>query len=105
MNRQKQIDKISEGKRISVAESGFADFIFDAKRNPDKETTAWVVDKDNPAQIAEAVKDILAHPEQVKKVVATAYKLVSEKYNWDFIARDMRSKVFNQSFAISHASQ
>lgn len=90
---------------IATQEGGLIDFIFDAKRNPDKETTAWVVDKDNPAQIAEAVRDILAHPEQVKKVVATAYKLVSENYNWDFIARDMKEKVFQRSFAIRSASR
>ena len=42
------------------------------------------------------LKDILAHQEQVKKVVATAYKLVSEDYNWDNIARDMKTRVFDK---------
>ncbi len=83
---------------IATQEGGLADYIFDAKRNPDKETTAWVVDKNSPEQIAEMVKDILAHPEQVKKVTDTAYKLVSTTYNWDFIARDMREKVFGRLF-------
>ncbi len=83
---------------IATQEGGLADFIFDAKRNPDKETTAWVVDKDKPDQIALAVKDILANPAQVKKVTDTAYKLVSTNYNWDFIARDMREKVFGRLF-------
>lgn len=81
---------------IATQEGGLVDFIFDAKRNPDKETTAWVVDKNSPEQIAKAVNDILAHPEQVKKVVATAYKLVSEDYNWDNIARDMKTRVFDK---------
>lgn len=81
---------------IATQEGGLVDFIFDSKRNPDRETTAWVVDKDCPEQIADVVKDILAHPEQVKKVVATAYKLVSENYNWDFIARDMKGRVFDK---------
>lgn len=81
---------------IATQEGGLIDFIFDAKKNPDKETTAWVVDKDSPEQIAQAVNDILAHPEQVKKVVATAYKLVSEDYNWDHIARDMMTRVFDK---------
>lgn len=84
---------------IATQEGGLKDFIFDAKRDPDKETTAWVVDKDNPAQIAEAVKDILANPEQVKKVIETSYKLVFEKYNWDFIARDMKEKIFERALA------
>lgn len=81
---------------ITTQEGGIADFLFDAKRNPDKEATGWAVDKDNPEQIAEAVKDIIAHPEQVKKVVETAYKMAYKKYNWDNIAKDMRSKVFGK---------
>lgn len=81
---------------IATQEGGLIDFIFDAKRNPDKGMTAWVVDRDSPDQIADAVKNILANPEQVKKVVTTAYKLVSENYNWDFIARDMKERVFDK---------
>lgn len=83
---------------IATQEGGLADFIFDKKHNPDKEATAWVVDKDRPDQIADAVRDILAHPEEKERVVATAYKMVSENYNWDFIARDMRTRVFDVIF-------
>ncbi|MFA5998209.1 MAG: glycosyltransferase family 4 protein [Candidatus Paceibacterota bacterium] len=79
---------------IATQEGGIADFLFDAKRNPDKPTTGWAVDKDSPEQIAEAVKDILAHPEEVARVVATAKKLALENYDWDTIAKDMREKVF-----------
>jgi glycosyltransferase involved in cell wall biosynthesis len=80
---------------IATQEGGIADFLFDEKRNPDKETTGWAVDKDSPEQIAEAVKDILARPEQVKKVTDTAYKMVTMQYNWNFIAKDMKEKVFD----------
>ncbi len=79
---------------IATQEGGIADFLFDAKRNPDKETTGWAVDKDSPEQIVEAVQDILAHPEQVARVKATAKKLVSEQYDWNLIAKNMREKVF-----------
>ena len=75
---------------IATQEGGIADFLFDAKRNPGKPTTGWAVDKDSPEQIAEAVQDILAHPEQVVRVKATAAKMVAEKYDWDLIARQMR---------------
>lgn len=81
---------------ITTQEGGLADFIFDAKRNPDKETTAWVVDKDSPKQIAAAVENILAHPQEAQRVVETCYKLVHERYNWNYIARDMREKVFGR---------
>jgi len=83
---------------ISTQEGGIADFLFDTKRNPDKSTTGWAVDKDSPEQIRDAVKDILAHPEQVKKVTDTAYEMTYKTYNWDFIARDMQKKVFESLF-------
>jgi glycosyltransferase involved in cell wall biosynthesis len=76
---------------IATQEGGIADFLFDAKRNPDKETTGWAVDKDSPEQITEAVEDIIAHPEQVARVKATAKKMAIEKYDWDLIARKMQA--------------
>ncbi|MDE2079553.1 MAG: NAD-dependent epimerase/dehydratase family protein [Patescibacteria group bacterium] len=80
---------------IATQEGGIADFLFDAKRNPDIKTTGWAVDKDSPEQIAAAVKDIIAHPECVQEVVATAKMLAFEKYDWDKIARAMREDVFS----------
>ncbi len=76
---------------IATQEGGIADFLFDARRNPDKETTGWAVNRDSPEQIANAVKEILDNPTQVARVTATAKKLVSEKYNWDLIASRMRA--------------
>jgi glycosyltransferase involved in cell wall biosynthesis len=84
---------------IATQEGGIADFLFDEKHNPDKSTTGWAVDKDSPEQIAEAVKDIMARPEKVREVVATAKKMVEEKYDWDIIAKNMREKVFTKLFA------
>jgi len=81
---------------IATQEGGLAEFIFDEKRNPDKEPTAWAVDKDNPEQIAEAVKDILANPGKVNEVTERAREMVFEKYNWDNVAKDMRKKVFGR---------
>lgn len=81
---------------IATQEGGISDFLFDAKRNPEKPTTGWAVDKDSPKQIAEAVKDILANPEKVKKVTETAKALAFEKYDWDLIAKNMREKVFGR---------
>ena len=83
---------------IATQEGGISDFLFDEKRNPDKPTTGWAVGKDSPEQIATAVKDITARPEKVKDVVAIAKKMVTEKYDWDIIARDMREKVFARLF-------
>ena len=79
---------------IATQEGGIADFLFDAKKNPDKPTTGWAVDKDSPEQIAQAVNDILGNHEQVKRVIQNARELVIAKYDWDLIARHMREKVF-----------
>ena len=79
---------------IATQEGGIADFLFDEKRNPDKPITGWAVDPDSPEQIAEAVKAIMAHPEKMRAVIATAQAMVAEKYDWDIIAKDMRERVF-----------
>ena len=99
---------------IGTQEGGIADFLFDPEKirasanshgAGEKHTqefgapspeykTGWAVDKNSPEQIAEAVKDVMSHPEKVRAVVATAKAMVVEKYDWDIVARDMREKVF-----------
>ncbi len=79
---------------IGTHEGGIKEFLFDAQKNPDKPTTGWVVDKNNPEQIANAVKYIISHPEEVKKITQTARHLAFEKYNWDKIAEEMQKKIF-----------
>jgi glycosyltransferase involved in cell wall biosynthesis len=85
---------------IATQEGGLADFIFDAKRNPDKPTTGWAVDAESPEQIATAVTAILADPEQTKKVVATAREYAHTHFDWNVIAKDMREKVFGKVLTI-----
>jgi len=84
---------------VATQVGGIVDFLFDAKRNPEVEPTGWAVDADSPEQIAEAVKEILANPEQTKKVIETAKKMVEVKYNWEHIAKAMREKVFGPIIA------
>ena len=79
---------------IATQEGGLAEFIFDEKHNPNKPVTAWVVDKNNSDQIAEAVKDILAHPEKVEEVTRHAREMVLERFDWDKIGVQMREKIF-----------
>lgn len=83
---------------VATQEGGIADFLFDTKRNPDKETTGWAVDKDSPDQIAGAVQDIIDHPDKVTIVTKNAKKLAFSKYDWNIIARDMGTKVFDKMF-------
>jgi glycosyltransferase involved in cell wall biosynthesis len=79
---------------VATQVGGMADYVFDEKHNPDKQPTAWVVDVDQPDQIADKVKEIIAHPEKAKQISEHARKMVEEKYDWDKIAKDMREKVF-----------
>lgn len=80
---------------VATQVGGIADFLFDAKRNPDNGTTGWAVDPDSPEQIAEAVKDIIAHPEVVRSVTDRARKMIEAEYDWDIVARKMKEHVFD----------
>lgn len=79
---------------IATQEGGISDFLFDTKRNPEKKSTGWAVDRDAPQQIAKAVTDIIDNPEAVKAVLENAYTLAVTKYDWNLIAKDMREKIF-----------
>jgi glycosyltransferase involved in cell wall biosynthesis len=74
---------------IATTEGGLSEFVFDQE-------TAWVVDKDSPDQIVKAVKNIIANPDKVKTITATAHQMVAQEYNWDLVADNMRTKVFNK---------
>lgn len=84
---------------VTTQEGGLAEFVFDARRNPDQPTTAWAVDPDHPEQIAAAVQDILDNPEKVQRVTETAREMVLRRFNWDAIAQDMREKVFARALS------
>lgn len=79
---------------IATQEGGLSDILFDEKRNPGVPVTGFAVDKNSPKQIAEAVRNIMAHPEKVRAVTATARVLAKEKYDWEVVARDMKERVF-----------
>lgn len=75
---------------IATRVGGLAEFIRD--------DVAWPVDPESPEQIAHAVNDILAHPERVKEKVERAHAMTIEKFDWDNIACEMRTKVFEPAF-------
>lgn len=76
---------------IATQEGGIKDFVFDAARDPGKAPTGFAVDTNAPAQIAEHVQYILAHPGETARTVDNAKKLVAEKYDWGTIARQMEA--------------
>jgi glycosyltransferase involved in cell wall biosynthesis len=76
---------------IATQEGGIADFLFDEKRNPDKEATGWAVDTDAPDQISGAVQDIRAHPNAVSRITKRARELVIREYDWNLVALRMKT--------------
>lgn len=80
---------------IATHEGGIPDFLFDATKNPGKAPTGWVVEKDNPESIKDAVLAIMYHPESVASVLQNAKAMVTEKYDWDIVAKRMQSEVFS----------
>lgn len=81
---------------VATQVGGIADFLFDAKRNPGMPQTGWAVDVDSPSQIAEAITEVLSHPDTVAHVTENARRLMQDTYSWDSIARHMRAKVFDR---------
>jgi glycosyltransferase involved in cell wall biosynthesis len=49
----------------------------------------------DPRSIAEAVRQYMEDPALVARVVGTAKRLVAEKYDWNKIAEDMKTKIFD----------
>ncbi len=84
---------------IATQEGGIADFLFDAKRNPEIGTTGWAVDSDNPEQIKDAVLDILKDEIHTHDVIARAKAMAIEKYDWNLIAAKMDKEVFAPLFS------
>ncbi|MBI1974293.1 MAG: glycosyltransferase family 4 protein [Candidatus Zambryskibacteria bacterium] len=91
---------LSEGQGISFIEAmaaglpviatpvgGIPDFL------KDKETGLFC-EVSNPQSIAEQVERLIKDESLRNKIIASAKKMVEEKYDWDLIARDMKKRVF-----------
>lgn len=72
---------------ITTGVGGIADYAFDNE-------TAWLVPVDNPQAIADKVQEVLANPQKAREISARARAMVEEKYDWDNIAKQMRTEVF-----------
>ncbi|MES2749660.1 MAG: glycosyltransferase family 4 protein [Patescibacteria group bacterium] len=81
---------------ITTAVDGLAEYSFATDTENPYGRTAWVVPVDDAKAIADAVQDIIAHPDEAKRVADNARAMVVEVYNWDIIAKRMQSEIFNQ---------
>lgn len=82
---------------VATQVGGIAEFLFDAKRNPEKMTTGFAVDVDSPEQIARQVMYVLDHYAEAKKIAENAKIMARETYSWDAITRAMQEKVFDRA--------
>lgn len=81
---------------ITTAVDGLAEYSFATDAESPYGRTAWVVPVDDERAIAEAVLDILAHPEEAKRVAENARRMVEVQYNWDTIAPAMKEQIFSK---------
>src|SRR3989344_5349404 len=80
---------------IATPVGGIPDFLSDPERNPDRSATGLFCEVRNPESIARAVLRYMREPALVAEVVQNAGALAEEKYDWNAIARDMKTKVFD----------
>ncbi len=81
---------------IATPVGGIPDFLFDPEKNPDHEPTGLFCNVDDPQSIARQVKRLIDDRALRTRLITNGKKLVTEKYDWGLIARDMKGKVFDQ---------
>ena len=93
---------LSEGQGISFIEAmaaglpviatpvgGIVDFLKDRE-------TGLFCEVNNPKSIADKVMEYVNNPEMTKKITDNARKMVEEKYDWDLVAKEMKTRVFDK---------
>jgi glycosyltransferase involved in cell wall biosynthesis len=81
---------------IATPVGGIPDFLFDPEQNLGQEPTGLFCKVDDPASIATQVKRLMSDPALRARLVVNGKKLVTEKYDWNLIARQMQEHVFGQ---------
>lgn len=74
---------------VATPVGGIVDFLIDTE-------TGLLCKVQDSKNIAEKVSLLLKNKELRERVIKNAKKMVEEEYNWDIIAKDMRSRVFGK---------
>jgi glycosyltransferase involved in cell wall biosynthesis len=82
---------------IATQVGGIPDFLSDPDKSPHKPPTGLFVGVHDPESIAKAVMRLMKDNRLRETLVANAKRLVRDRYSWDLIAEEMRSRVFAKS--------
>ncbi|OHB05763.1 MAG: hypothetical protein A3B22_02065 [Candidatus Zambryskibacteria bacterium RIFCSPLOWO2_01_FULL_47_33] len=74
---------------IATPVGGIPDFLKDGE-------TGLFCEVDNPKSIVDKVMEYINNPELTARIVENASKMVRERYDWNLIAREMKSRVFDK---------
>ena len=74
---------------IATPVGGIIDFLRDGE-------TGLFCEANNPKSIAKQVQRLIADEPLRNKLIANAKKMVEEKYDWNLVAREMKTKVFDK---------
>lgn len=85
---------------VATQEGGIADFLFDSVKNKNMKPTGFAVEVNNPKDVASGIMRSLKNKEFTGSVIINARNMVFEKYDWDIIANDMKTKVFDRVLEI-----
>ncbi|MEK7460527.1 MAG: glycosyltransferase family 4 protein [Patescibacteria group bacterium] len=81
---------------IATHVGGIPDFLFDPDKDGNKLPTGLFCGVDDPKSIATQVKRLIADPELRTRIVSNGKKLVTETYEWNLVAHNMKEKVFDK---------
>ena len=83
---------------VATPAGGIVDFLFDTEKTPDKKPTGFLAEIDDPKDLAKQLERALTDKKLLADIIPRAQKMAREKYDWDLIAADMKTKVFEKVF-------
>jgi len=74
---------------IATPVGGIPDFLKDRE-------TGLFCEVNNPKSVADKVMEYINNPELTAKIIENARKMVEERYDWNLIAKEMKTRVFDK---------
>lgn len=81
---------------VATPAGGIVDFLFDPEKTPDKKPTGFLAETNNPKDLAKQLERALTDENLLGDILPRAQKMAREKYDWNLIAHDMETKVFDK---------